>query len=103
MNKRNKNISLMFAQGYRPEDSCEWIDAYNKTVLRGGAMRNNTDRDKQQEYALYISRVMKEHRLFNLYGEDRGTGFAGNVWDIKGLCPTITTMGGGQQATNSND
>ena len=36
MNKQNKNISLMFAQGYRPEDSCEWIDAYNKTVIRGG-------------------------------------------------------------------
>lgn len=36
MNKHNKNISLMFAQGYRPEDSCEWIDAYNKTVIRGG-------------------------------------------------------------------
>lgn len=26
----------MFERGYRPEDSCEWIDAYNKTVLRGG-------------------------------------------------------------------
>ena len=36
MNKQNKNISLMFEQGYRPEDSCEWIDAYNKTVIRGG-------------------------------------------------------------------
>lgn len=46
MNKQNKNISLMFERGYRPEDSCEWIDAYNKTVLRGGAMRNNTYRNK---------------------------------------------------------
>ena len=26
----------MFERGYRPEDSCEWIDAYNKTVIRGG-------------------------------------------------------------------
>ena len=36
-------------------------------------------------------------RLFNIYGENRGTGFAGNVWDIQGLSPTITTMGGGNR------
>ena len=33
-------------------------------------------------------------RLFNIYGENRGTGFAGNVWDAEGLAPTISTMGG---------
>lgn len=33
-------------------------------------------------------------RLFNIYGEDRETGFAGNVWDTEGLAPTISTMGG---------
>lgn len=33
-------------------------------------------------------------RLFNIYGEDRGTGFAGNVWDTEGIAPTIMTMGG---------
>lgn len=34
-------------------------------------------------------------RIGNLYGEDCGTGFAGNVWDINGLSPTITTAQGG--------
>ena len=38
---------------------------------------------------------MEVIRLGNLYGEDRGTGFAGNVWDKENLCPTITTMQGG--------
>ena len=33
--------------------------------------------------------------LGNLYGENWGTGFAGNVWDIDGLSPTITTVQGG--------
>lgn len=33
-------------------------------------------------------------RLFNIYGENRGPGFAGNVWDTEGVAPTITTMGG---------
>jgi len=38
---------------------------------------------------------MEVRRLGNLYGEDRGPGFAGNVWDKFQLCPTITTRQGG--------
>lgn len=34
-------------------------------------------------------------RLGNYYNEKSGTGFAGNVWDIKGVCPSLTTMQGG--------
>lgn len=37
----------------------------------------------------------KIERLGNIYGEKIGTGMAGNVWDIKGLCPTIKCEGGG--------
>ncbi len=35
--------------------------------------------------------------LGNLYGENRGTGFAGNVWDKNSLSPTITTAQGGNR------
>ena len=31
----------------------------------------------------------------NLYGPDRGTGYAGNIWGKQGLAPALTTMGGG--------
>lgn len=31
------------------------------------------------------------NRLFNIYGENKGTGFAGNVWDKNYISPTITT------------
>jgi len=41
--------------------------------------------------------VIEINRLGNIYGEDKGTGYAGNVWDDKGLCPTITTMQGGNR------
>ena len=34
-------------------------------------------------------------RLFNIYNDHRGTGFAGNVWDVSAISPTLTTMGGG--------
>lgn len=36
-------------------------------------------------------------RLGNLYGEDKGTGYVGNVWDEEGICPTLTTMQGGNR------
>lgn len=33
-------------------------------------------------------------RLGNIYNENAGLGFAGNVWDKNGICPTLTTMQG---------
>lgn len=37
-------------------------------------------------------------RLGNVYGDQFNTGYAGNVWDTDGLCPTLMTMmGGGRQ------
>lgn len=38
---------------------------------------------------------MKPIRLFNIYGERFGTGYAGNVWDTEGISPAIMTMQGG--------
>lgn len=39
-----------------------------------------------------------QKRLGNIYNENSGAGFAGNVWDKDFICPTITTMqGGGRQ------
>ena len=37
----------------------------------------------------------KPLRIGNIYGNNRGTGFAGNVWHKEGIAPTLTTMGGG--------
>lgn len=45
----------------------------------------------------------KQVRLGNIYNEASGTGFAGNVWDVKGVSPTLTCMGnGGGQTTNDH-
>lgn len=38
--------------------------------------------------------MIRLRRLFNIYGEGKGTGYAGNVWDIDGTSPALTTMGG---------
>ena len=34
-------------------------------------------------------------RLGNIYGDQFGTGYAGNVWDKESISPTIMTMQGG--------
>lgn len=39
---------------------------------------------------------MEERRIGNIYGFDGGN-YAGNVYDKKGLCPTIRTFQGNQQ------
>lgn len=40
---------------------------------------------------------MEQRRLGNLYGDDIGTGFAGNVWDKNYISPSLTTMQGGMR------
>ena len=39
----------------------------------------------------------KPKRLFNIYGDNYGTGFAGNVWDDNGISPNLMTMQGGNR------
>lgn len=38
---------------------------------------------------------IKPKRLGNLYGEDKGTSFAGNLWATDVISPTLTSMQGG--------
>ena len=44
--------------------------------------------------------LMEQRRLGNLYGDDRGTGFAGNVWDKNYISPYLTTMQGWDERTD---
>lgn len=37
------------------------------------------------------------NRLFNIYGNNKGTSFAGNVWDKEQISPTLTNMQGGNR------
>lgn len=39
--------------------------------------------------------MSKSDFLGSLYGH--GAGYAGAVWDKKGICPTLTTMQGGAE------
>lgn len=37
------------------------------------------------------------HKYGNIYREHSGGSFAGNVYDVNGICPTINTAGGGNR------
>lgn len=37
------------------------------------------------------------HKYGNIYRENSGGSFAGNVYDTNGICPTINTAGGGNR------
>lgn len=39
----------------------------------------------------------KPKRLFNIYGDQFGTGYAGNVWDDDAIAPGLMTMQGGNR------
>ena len=51
---------------------------------------------KAEQHDLGVA-LMEQRRLGNLYGDDRGTGFAGNVWDKNYISPSLTTMQGGMR------
>ena len=42
-----------------------------------------------------LMKPLSEARLGNVYGDQFGTGYAGNVWDSKGICPALMCMQGG--------
>ena len=44
-----------------------------------------------------MNKQIRQKRLGNIYGEDKGESFAGNVWSQYGICPTVTTCQGGNR------
>lgn len=57
-------------------------------------IKNSIDKTRQGNETNYPCQDMPK-RIGNLYGDDRGTGFAGNVWNKNAISPTITTCQGG--------
>ena len=53
--------------------------------------------NRKAEGTAVLEQTNYPSRLGNIYGEDKGTGYAGNVWDSEKLSPTLTTMQGGNR------
>lgn len=53
--------------------------------------------NRKSEGTAILEQTHFPNRVGNIYGEDKGTGYAGNVWDKEALCPALTTMQGGNR------
>ena len=78
---RNKEHGNGF--GWKPTDG----EVVANTLLASGATRPSDNFIKEPV------------RLGNVYGEQFGTGYAGNVWDKEAISPTLMTMQGGGRET----
>lgn len=69
-------------------------------VQQGGGGLSDTDISKAGDILLRgcMDRIV---HIGNLYGPDRGTGYAGNIWGKQGLAPALTTMGGHERTNDS--
>ena len=62
-------------------------------VQEGGGSLPDSDILETRDILLRVCMDKIVH-IGNLYGPDRGTGYAGNIWGKSGLAPTLNTMGG---------
>lgn len=72
---------------------------YNKECL-SPTLRSTDYKDPVKIVTNNSQRLKETHslnRIGNIYGEDKGTGYAGNVWDDNQLYPALTTMQGGNR------
>lgn len=66
--------------------------AYHRgTVQKGMAQTIKTTCD------VGVVEIDNPKRLFNIYNEKYGTGFAGNVWSQEHISPGLMTMQGGER------
>ena len=65
---------------------------YQKDSIMGALVATDYKQPKQ-----ILEDTNAPNRLFNIYGRDKGTSFAGNVYDEENICPTINTCQGGNR------
>ena len=74
------------SQGLRATDYKDPVKIVSESSLNKNSKENTA-----------LEQTNYPNRLGNIYGEDKGTGYAGNVWDSEKISPTLTTMQGGNR------
>ena len=62
-----------------------------------GTVKKQISHTIKTEMDCGVIEIDKPKRLFNIYNENYGTGFAGNVWDENHIAPGLMTMQGGNR------
>lgn len=94
-----KNVSEKY---YLPDDRIEKI--INSTFMQEKKRIQMTDvcdtllaRDWKDPKCVPVEEDVNPIRIGNIYDENYGTGYAGNVWDKDGISPTLQTAQGGNR------
>lgn len=94
-----KNVNEKY---YLPDDRIEKI--LNSTFMQEKKRIQMTDvcdtllaRDWKDPKCVPIEEDVNPIRIGNIYDENFGTGYAGNVWDKDGVSPTLQTAQGGNR------
>ena len=94
-----KNVDEKY---YLPDDRIEKI--LNSSFMQEKKRIQMTDvcdtllaRDWKDPKCVPIEEEVTPMRIGNIYGENFGTGYAGNVWDKDGISPTLQTAQGGNR------
>lgn len=87
---------------YLPDDRIEKI--LNSSFMQEKKRIQTTDvcdtllaRDWKDPKCVPIEEDVNPIRIGNIYDENYGTGYAGNVWDKEGISPTLQTAQGGNR------
>ena len=87
---------------YLPDDRIEKI--LNSSFMQEKKRIQTTDvcdtllaRDWKDPKCVLIEEDVNPIRIGNIYDENYGTGYAGNVWDKEGISPTLQTAQGGNR------
>lgn len=94
-----KNVDEKF---YLPDERIEKI--LNSTFMQEKKRIQMTDvcdtllaRDWKDPKCVPVEDDISPVRIGNIYDENYGTGYAGNVWDTEGVSPTLQTAQGGNR------
>ena len=111
-----QNRERIFAVSIRKDvddDTFRFPEEITLTTRLKNILERNVDEkyyiDNERTRAILNSEEFKEKirnrsksddtpvRITNMYGEQFGTGYAGNIWDTDGLSPTLQTAQGGNR------
>ena len=84
-------------QQYESGEVDEKIGNMRELSPRTDGISNTVTTVQKDNYVFEPIEVLEPNRIGNIYGEQFGTGYAGNVWDKNSISPTLMTMQGGNR------
>lgn len=83
--------------GYLWAEEGDGIDISPRMAYHRGTVQKGMAQTIKTTCDVGVVEIDNPKRLFNIYNENYGTGFAGNVWSQEHISPGLMTMQGGER------